>query len=84
MWGASAAQVLVLISMGLTRIGIIRLIPVTRCYPYPNRTVTVIMYLIRMTADYSNFLRTKKMALAAIFLWPLHQYHILRRHIDIF
>ena len=55
-----------------------------RCYPYPNRTVTVIMYLIRMTTDYPNFLRTKKMALAVIFLWPLHQYHILRMHINIF
>jgi len=55
-----------------------------RFYPYPNRTVSIIMCLIRMTPDYPNFLRTKKMALAAIFLWPLHQYHILTRHIDIF
>ena len=55
-----------------------------RCYPYPNRTITVIMHLIRMTTDYPNFLRTKKMALAVIFLWPLHQYHILRMHINIF
>jgi len=54
------------------------------CYLYPNQTVTIIMYLIRMTMDYLNFLRMKKMALAAILLWLLHQYHILRRHIYIF
>ena len=54
------------------------------CYPYPNRTISVIMCLIQMTMDYLNFLRMKKMALAAIFLWPLHQYHILTRHVNIF